>query len=147
MNNEIDTFLNEYKTRMIAYYTDLHAKYYALDREICQLWNSGKREESRAMRNDMANFQKVHGASNIAVIRHDFKNIDAIIDKDLAKRKEAFIKRITDKAGNVESADLRIGQDGSINGKVTGDKSTVTVNSIVAGGYNIQKAHYRVLVK
>jgi hypothetical protein len=40
-----------------------------------------------------------------------------------------------------------MGVDGSINGTVSGHEDTVNVYSIIAGGYNIQKAHYRVLVK
>jgi hypothetical protein len=49
--------------------------------------------------------------------------------------------------GNIKEANLTIGIDLSINGTVVGDKGKATVYSIIAGGYNIQKAHYRVLVK
>ena len=145
--NEIDTFLAEYKVRMMTYYTELHAKYFGLDRQFCELWNSGKRAEARELRKDIDNLQKVHGATNIAVIRHSFRDLESIVDKDLANRKVAFIKRITDKVGDVESADLHIGEDGSINGTVEGAEGKAKVSSIIAGGYNIQKAHYRVLVK
>lgn len=145
--NAIDTFLADYKVRMMTYYTELRDKYYSLDRAICDAWNSGNRDEARALRVDMENFHKVHGATNIAVIRHHFRDLESVVDKDLANRKVAFIKRITDKVGDVESADLHIGEDGSINGTVEGAEGKAKVSSIIAGGYNIQKAHYRVLVK
>jgi len=42
---------------------------------------------------------------------------------------------------------LRIGMNGEINGIVRGEKGAVTVETIGVGGWNIQKFHFRVLVK
>jgi hypothetical protein len=134
MNTEIDTFLNDYKDRMIAFYTGLHTEYVNLPSG--KEWGVGLRK-----------LVDKHGKGNMEIAKYHMHDLEEIIDRDLANRKVAFVKRITDKAGEVESADLNIGVDGSINGTVTGDKATVNVHSIVAGGYNIQKAHYRVLVK
>lgn len=51
-----------------------------------------------------------------------------------------MVGKITDAKG------LTIGMNGELNGLVIGDKDSATVTTILAGGYNIQCLHYRVLV-
>ena len=53
---------------------------------------------------------------------------------------EKFCGNVTDASG------LYMGHDGTINGIIVGDKGKAKVETIVAGGWNIQIAHYRVLV-
>ena len=59
---------------------------------------------------------------------------------DLINRTKAIVGNVT----NWEH--LRYGVSG-LDGIVYGDKGKASVNTIVAGGYNIQRKHYRVLVK
>lgn len=59
---------------------------------------------------------------------------------DLINRTKAIVGNVT----NWEH--LRYGVAG-LDGIVYGDKGKASVNTIVAGGYNIQRRHYRVLVK
>lgn len=59
---------------------------------------------------------------------------------DLINRTKAIV-------GNVTSWEhLRYGVSG-LDGVVYGDEGKASVNTIVAGGYNIQRKHYRVLVR
>lgn len=63
-----------------------------------------------------------------------------------------FISRVEEKAGVIEDCSGLIVTEGNngysvINGFVKGSKQNVQVESIGAGGYNIQKYHIRVLVK
>lgn len=63
-----------------------------------------------------------------------------------------FISRVEEKAGVIEDCSglvVTCGNNGYsvINGFVKGSKQNVQVESIGAGGYNIQKYHIRVLVK
>jgi len=73
--------------------------------------------------------------------------LDKLLDKEVKSKKVQFIARIEKKSGEIKDVNLTIGTDGSINGTVIGEEARVNVYSIIAGGYNIQKAHYRVLVK
>lgn len=70
------------------------------------------------------------------------------LDKEVKSKKEKLVVRIEKKAGKIIDTELLfIGDDGNINGYVTGDIKKVTVRTILAGGYDIQCLHYRVLVK
>lgn len=60
---------------------------------------------------------------------------------DLYHRCSAVVGVITDATG------LKTGNNGSINGIVIGEEGKAEVETILAGGYNIQVLHYRVLVK
>lgn len=59
---------------------------------------------------------------------------------DLYTRCSAVVGVITDARG------LRIGSNKSINGIIVGERGKAKVETIYAGGYNIQCLHYRVLV-
>lgn len=69
--------------------------------------------------------------------------------KDEKDRKyQDLVKRITSITGDiVDATGLYIGnKNGEINGIVVGEKASAKVQTISAGGYNIQCFHYRVLV-
>ncbi len=63
-----------------------------------------------------------------------------------------LINRVTDKVGQIiDTKYLRLDRDNAgysiINGRIIGTKGECRVESILAGGYNIQRYHIRVLVK
>lgn len=75
---------------------------------------------------------------NIARFMRDQKDI----------RRQELIERVTKVVGEIEDcSNLHFGRDDGINGIVKGKKASAKVNTIEAGGYNIQCYHYRVLVK
>lgn len=74
-------------------------------------------------------------------------SIQEIVSRDMEGKKIKLYKKIADKVGTVTEVNLYCGEDGTPNGTVEGTKGMVTISTIVAGGYNIQCAHYRVLVK
>ena len=77
----------------------------------------------------------------------DEERLDKILDKEVVAKYDSLVNRITAKAGEIVSADgLYIANNGEINGIVVGNKARVRVETITAGGYNIQILHYRVLV-
>lgn len=58
----------------------------------------------------------------------------------IIERTNAIVGRITD------ASNLRIGAKGDLNGYVIGDRGTAKVQTIGAGGYNIQCFHFRTLI-
>lgn len=68
--------------------------------------------------------------------------------EDEAKRKYDFIIERTNKiVGKITDATLlRVGDSGDLNGYIKGDRGTAKVNTIGAGGYNIQCFHFRTLI-
>lgn len=86
-------------------------------------------------------------------LRHgDEKGAEEFLNKTLDqevinKRVDLFI-RCEDAIGAiVDASGLQLGGNGSINGYVIGERGKAWVETILAGGYNIQCLHYRVLIK
>ncbi len=125
--NPLNEFINKWKELSNNYYKEL----FEVRKEMSQ-----------------SEFINKYGKGDFQLVTgYNLKMISEIIDKDAIKRTADFIKRIEKKVGDIVEANLRMGTDLSINGTVVGTKDNATVHSIIAGGYNIQKAHYRVLVK
>ena len=87
-----------------------------------------------------------HRINPSKVSSYDF--LADILNKEKQRKKLNLIARIEKKAGKmVDTRGLTLGVDSNLNGLVIGDKETVSVHTIYAGGYNIQCLHFRVLVK
>lgn len=70
------------------------------------------------------------------------------VDQAVKDQKIKIITKTYDKVGKIVDVTFgKIGFDGSFNGIVIGENGSVNIETILAGGYNIQKLHYRVLVK
>ncbi len=78
----------------------------------------------------------------------DFDKLNKALEEEATRKYKDLVHRITNVVGNIEDvANLSIGhQNGEINGFVSGDKGKAKVETISAGGYNIQCFHFRVLV-
>ncbi len=78
----------------------------------------------------------------------DKEKLAKVLADEKIRKYEDLVNRITSIVGTIQDAKgLSIGnQNGEINGFVIGDKGKANVETISAGGYNIQCFHYRVLV-
>lgn len=77
------------------------------------------------------------------------EELNKILDEEEKGKIFDLIKRVTKVTGTIiDASGLRIGeQNGELNGFVLGEEGKAYVETIGAGGYNIQRFHYRVLVK
>ena len=114
-------------------------KYYKLDREACELWNSGKHDE-----------YKVKAKEAKAVKPKAFVRTEEQIKSDVEKWKNREFKfmaeRLKTEFGDIISTSLYLGVDGNVNGIIQGSNKTARILTIFAGGYNIQCLHTRFLV-
>lgn len=80
--------------------------------------------------------------------RHE---LDDWLEKHVRKNAETFCKklmnRVEKKCGNIVNVDDLHLNGSELNGIVIGDKGTANVYTVLAGGYNVQCLHQRVLVK
>lgn len=77
----------------------------------------------------------------------DEKRLNDILDKDIQSKYTHIINKVKKVCGEVvDASNLHMGDDGTINGLIKGTEGNGYVETIVAGGYNIQIAHYRVLI-
>ena len=74
------------------------------------------------------------------------EEVEFELNKQVAKRKQNLINAIINKGGNIISV-LHMEFDIDLDGAFECEKGTVTLNTIGAGGYNIQCYHYRTLIK
>lgn len=77
---------------------------------------------------------------------------DRFLDKMLsdevrAKRLDLYSRCVNAVGVLTDVSGLSVGDNGSLNGRVVGEQGRAYVETIYAGGYNIQCLHYRVLVK
>lgn len=76
---------------------------------------------------------------------HKYNEVDAEI---LVRQLISKTKSVTGDIVKLEGIDIAPGNKGvSLNGRVIGKKGQCDVESIIAGGYNIQKEHIRVILK
>lgn len=93
--------------------------------------------------------ERIH---NPETFRYDLWEFDVLkLKKDLdaeANRKyDNIIERTNEITGTInDAAGLKVGDKGELDGFVIGEKGTAHVQTIGAGGYNIQCFHFRVLV-
>lgn len=77
--------------------------------------------------------------------------LDEWLEKEIRKDAEYFVKklmkRVEKKCGNIVDATALQLRGSELNGIVYGDKGSAVVWTILAGGYNVQCLHQRVLVK
>lgn len=74
--------------------------------------------------------------------------LQRILEVEKDNKKVRLIQTIEKKTGAITDAkSLRIAQTGEINGIIVGEKASASIQTISAGGYNIQCFHYRLLVK
>lgn len=159
-------FLNCWKRRCMKYYAEAFEKYlvaldeyFRKDKEYCDWHNNGGwrdpkyKEITKAhseLRRDFT--AKWHFIESYVYRQNDKMILDTEkIKKDLdheADRKYDFIiERTNAIVGTITDANnLEIGEKGDLNGYIVGTRGKAKVQTIGAGGYNIQCFHFRTLI-
>ena len=69
------------------------------------------------------------------------------LDKEADRKYDFIIERVNEICGTIKDASsLRVGAKDDLNGIIVGERGNAQVQTIGAGGYNIQCFHFRTLV-
>ena len=163
-------FLEGWKARVKEFYTGEFPKYlearkewYESDRKYCEWFNRGgfrdpnrkeierKHEEERKEFATSWNFiapyigREFNGTNYVEVL--DVKKLDKDLKEEANAKYDDIIERTNRITGKITDASmLSVGAKGELNGYITGERGTAKVNTIGAGGYNIQCYHFRTLI-
>ena len=85
---------------------------------------------------------------NIGISREENRNIEKETMSWFKAVEANFIDEIAKYCADILSvSNVQIGADGSINGTINASNGVFVIKTIGAGGYNIQRFHYRVIIK
>lgn len=77
----------------------------------------------------------------------DMEKLNKDLDQEADRKYDFIIERTNEIVGQITDASgLSIGEKGDLNGFIVGTKGTASVQTIGAGGYNIQCFHFRTLI-
>ena len=67
--------------------------------------------------------------------------------KELENKKKNLIAKVKKKVGTIIEVEVKLNPKGGLDGLIKGEDGTVRIETIGAGGYNIQRYHFRTLIK
>jgi hypothetical protein len=130
--SELETYLDSYINR----YGDFNS------------WSHKYRTEKQFEKDYYSSINQFTFEITSYIGRVDTSKLKKALEEEATRKYKDLVKRITEKSGEiVDISKLKIAANGDLNGVVIGKKNKVEVETISAGGYNIQCFHYRVLVK
>lgn len=165
-------FLNAWKQRNLEFYTKSFdsylkalAEYHQKSQEHADWWNNGgwKDPDRKAIDEEYTQYEKwFHEAWHFIapfVTRKlnpetrkyervlDLEKLTKVLNEEANRKYDFIIERTNAIVGTITDANhLEIGEKGDLNGYIIGTKGTAKVQTIGAGGYNIQCFHFRTLI-
>lgn len=169
----ITNFLNDWKEKSIEYYLDQKQRYkeaYEVykqkDREYTEWLNHPKmfvpdydrsnpehkelysqkwkesREYSQQFKDTWRHVMQFNDGSGTWE-----ENMRKAVEQERIRKYDDIIQRTNDLIGTITDAGgLEVGGKGDLNGIIKGEKGAVRLETIGAGGYNIQRFHFRTLI-
>lgn len=169
-------FLEGWKRRVTDYYTDAMDRYvvellewHKYNKEHCdwsntqghRLWMENRDEWNRIDKEYRQHKNAFQSTWNFITPYVDYKytegkkeyflnteKLQKMLDKEADVKYDFIVERTNEITGTITDAtNLKVGSKGDLNGYIKGERGTAKVETIGAGGYNIQCFHFRTLIK
>ncbi len=145
---EIKEFISQWKVRAINYYNNALIEYRKERKELNKLDHWGNEYKNKRLELIEKYGKWVVGDLALRGPKDAEEVILKTIERDGEAKEKMLIKRVNKEVGSIVKAiSLSVGVNGELNGYIKGENGTCKIETIYAGGYNIQCLHYRVLVK
>lgn len=150
----LDLFLAGWKQKAKKFYLEDARRWHELRKEISDKYTTNGIVNRETLTEYREATKKLNNFDSLTIMicgwngKIDTELLNKELDKEVKRKYNNLVKRIEKKAGKIIDVNgLRVSENAEINGTVYGDKGWVAVETIMAGGYNIQCLHFRVLVK
>ena len=136
MNKNIELFLNNWEEKALLFYENVREDYIQNKSNMAYI----------ELQDYICN---KYGKGNYIIIKDKYKEIKTIVEKEKNKKYNALIKAIDKKTGGIiEIISLNIdNKSGNLNGVIVGNNGKFEIDTVYAGGYNVQCLHFRTLIK
>ena len=165
-------FLAAWKETNLKFYAEAFERYlialeeyHRKDKEFCDWHNNGGWRDPNKKEIEAANYQmrkrfqekwsfigpyvdrKYSRTENGYQMILDTEKLQKDLNQEADRKYDFIIERTNAIVGTITDADnLEIGEKGDLNGYIIGTKGTAKIQTIGAGGYNIQCFHFRTLI-
>lgn len=145
---EIKEFIDQWKLRAINYYKQAIEDYKKEYKELKEKYSQSNDDYKKEKRQLLEKYNQIVVNLSYGYSPKDREErLLKIIEREGTAKEKTLIARVNKEVGTIIKAlSLKVGVNGELNGTIKGENGTCKIETIYAGGYNIQCLHYRVLV-